>query len=665
MVAVILFAVTGYVFKEWVIRTAAQLETKENEAPRRASGANTLQQDQEQLRIRLEQLSRELESRNQARRPSFTMPSVSDDFFAVMSAPNGAQSPFAAWRDYQQQTTPSFTQTRTWRAREFNNTHQITEREDYFGHQDIRPPEIQPPLNLVEREEEEAAFDFIESKDKILETMGIYGSPWNLLKTPFLMSIMISLCLGITVWVPYIIGQTFLLGLPSIDRVKYITHWIRFKPLLIEAMFDPWTETWESIKIGLSDSMIRYKTRDPATITLNVVAGYFILILMGSWYLDHAGSQMSRTSLQQRTVWKVLLFILLELILFPTSCGLFLDLSTLPYFQASSLVHRLSFLQDSPCSGIFLYWFTGTGFIQLFLEVISHVREVVRPGVLWFIRDPHDPEFHPMQELIRQPIRHLLWRFVCHVAIYFLLIMVGMGCVGIVVCKVTPVCPILWTFDIPWSTLPLDLLAVPFLVPRAMKHVLPREFSKRAVMTWWHIVARVLQLSSFMFGQQGEIRSKSGYVARVPAYDRTGYHGSRPMVVPVEAHTGIPLNERERRLGHPAGSGPGQTTIVHIPPLFYPRMIVFLLLIWFTGSILVCSMAFVPLLFGRHVLVELLGFKIAHDVYPFAAGACLMMGMSALFNAALQYITFLYQSRGKIDLRQFQRSTVCAMQQVN
>lgn len=182
-------------------------------------------------------------------------------------------------------------------------------------------------------------------------------------------------------------------------------------------------------------------------IALYVSTGYLILISIGFWYLRHNRTLVGRTVLRQQTVFfKVLLFILLELVLFPIVCGFFLDLSTLPFFKECSLMDRIEFVQHNPYSSIFLHWFVGTGFIYKFSVFISHVREVVRPGVLWFIRDPSDPQFHPVQEMVEQPILSLFKRFMSNAATYFMLIMVGMGLVSLLICRYTSIPPIVWTF---------------------------------------------------------------------------------------------------------------------------------------------------------------------------------------------------------------------------
>lgn len=170
----------------------------------------------------------------------------------------------------------------------------------------------------------------------------------------------------------------------------------------------------------------------------------------------------------------------------------------------------------------------------------------------------------------------------------------------------------------PISSLPIDLLGIQFLLPPIMKYIVPREFSKKSVITWWHIVSRQFRLSSYMFGgrypdEEGNFQSNKleddGCLVRVPTHDNVPIVvPRRRMIVPVHPITLQPLTEKERTLGHPAASQSGDesrdTTIVYIPPYFYVRLAIFLFLIWTTASILVCSVSVMPCkLFLRSTIV--------------------------------------------------------------
>ncbi len=61
--------------------------------------------------------------------------------------------------------------------------------------------------------------------------------------------------------------------------------------------------------------------------------------------------------------------------------------------------------------------------------------------------DPNDPHFHPVQDMVDQPIMVLLRNLITTVAAYFMLIMVGMGFVTLLVSKYGGIYPIIWKFE--------------------------------------------------------------------------------------------------------------------------------------------------------------------------------------------------------------------------
>jgi uncharacterized protein YdcH (DUF465 family) len=59
--------------------------------------------------------------------------------------------------------------------------------------------------------EDEEPFDVGDDINGVLEAIGMRGNPWMLVQNSVLMSLMISLCLGIAVWIPYVIGRLVIL----------------------------------------------------------------------------------------------------------------------------------------------------------------------------------------------------------------------------------------------------------------------------------------------------------------------------------------------------------------------------------------------------------------------------------------------------------------------
>lgn len=515
-VVVIVF-VAAYLFREWVIK-------------------NTAHPPSPPIMDRLEQLRRDasddhLEYNNPYSVSGYYQRADDDDDDDDSNPPSGTQSPFASWRDYQQDTTKSQLHqeittddtmsppTGTWRSSEFGEP----STNDYFS----EPPEVvdesaNEPMNVVDEqlqnEQADEHFDLMENMGNILEAIGMRGNIFMLLQNPILMSLMINLCLCVTVWIPYMIGRSFILIRPTslIDKPVCMLRFV-LDPLidlalkLISLVYNNFelvlpahvktmhsnvqsgiyyvvksihitlhdngggslsqllSETTSSIldhtntiqnwklivnNVYLISAIIFKRWRQCATEQGSIdrvvctVVGYMILISIGSWYLSRNKSGSTNEILRQQGVFiKVLFFMFLELVIFPTMCGVLLDISTLPLFTECSIKSRFHFVLLNPYSGVFLHWFVGTGFIFHFSVFVALVREVVRPGVLYFIRDPNDPDFHPVQDMVDQPILVLLNHLLLSGATYFMLIMVGMGFVTLLVSNYGGIYPIIWKFE--------------------------------------------------------------------------------------------------------------------------------------------------------------------------------------------------------------------------
>jgi E3 ubiquitin-protein ligase DOA10 len=48
---------------------------------------------------------------------------------------------------------------------------------------------------------------------------------------------------------------------------------------------------------------------------------------------------------------------------------------------------------------MFIHWLVGMVYVFYFASFVLVLREVLRPGVLWFLRNLNDPEFNPIQEV--------------------------------------------------------------------------------------------------------------------------------------------------------------------------------------------------------------------------------------------------------------------------
>lgn len=95
-------------------------------------------------------------------------------------------------------------------------------------------------------------------------------------------------------------------------------------------------------------------------------------------------------------VIKVSILSVVEIGVLPLICGLWLDICSLPMFDASLKDRKASF-RSAPGTSIFIHWMFGMVYVYYFASFIVLLREVLRPGVLWFLRNLNDPDFSPIQ----------------------------------------------------------------------------------------------------------------------------------------------------------------------------------------------------------------------------------------------------------------------------
>lgn len=85
---------------------------------------------------------------------------------------------------------------------------------------------------------------------------------------------------------------------------------------------------------------------------------------------------------------------------------------------------------------------------------VATIREMLRPGVLWFLKDPNDPNFNAMRELMKRSLAGLVRKLIIGIILYGTIILgvVGGGVQLIVLC---------------------DSIAVKYLGPSTIGKILP------------------------------------------------------------------------------------------------------------------------------------------------------------------------------------------------
>ncbi|XP_013924656.1 PREDICTED: E3 ubiquitin-protein ligase MARCH6 isoform X2 [Thamnophis sirtalis] len=185
-------------------------------------------------------------------------------------------------------------------------------------------------------------------------------------------------------------------------------------------------------------------------------------------------------------VVKVSLLVVVEIGVFPLICGWWLDICSLEMFDATLKDRELSF-QSAPGTTMFLHWLVGMVYVFYFASFILLLREVLRPGVLWFLRNLNDPDFNPVQEMIHLPIYRHLRRFILSVIVFgsivLLMLWLPIRIIKYLLPHFLPYNVMLYS-DAPVSELSLELLLLQVVLPALLEQGHTRQWLKGLVRGW-------------------------------------------------------------------------------------------------------------------------------------------------------------------------------------
>ena len=291
-----------------------------------------------------------------------------------------------------------------------------------------------------------------------------------------------------------------------------------------------------------------------------------------------------------------------------------------------------------------IYWGIGTTYMCLFALFIGMVRQyILRPGVLFFIRSPDDPNTRLLHEALVRPFRFQISRIALSILVYMLFILIGVGALtrglGLLNVKMLPVdVTVLSSF-----LTPLEIFIISKDDAVIKKYV--RQYWFRA----FGAASAQMRLSSFILGkadpkERGHIRYRNliawfinapadytspktdseaaeafrttpvqavfvpdGYFVRAPRHDTVSRKYVRQLFVPVTKDD-VPLKrnvpKEEPKFddfdeSEDEVTTTNQYTVVYRPPMFGVRVIVFILMLWVFSLILICGVIIAANVIGR------------------------------------------------------------------
>ncbi|XP_046402994.1 E3 ubiquitin-protein ligase MARCHF6 isoform X2 [Ischnura elegans] len=207
-------------------------------------------------------------------------------------------------------------------------------------------------------------------------------------------------------------------------------------------------------------------------------------------------------------VVKVSLLSVVEIGVLPLACGWWLDVCSLALFDAALKDRELGF-RLAPGTSLFLHWLFGMMYVYYFASFVLLLREVLRPGVLWFLKNLNDPDFSPIREMIHLPLirhaRRLIASAVIFGTVVLLMLWLPVQLLRTLFPSFLPYTVSISATDHPGAhpgsgELSLELLLLQVVLPAILEQSHARVWLKSIVRGWCLGASWLLGLHSYLLG---------------------------------------------------------------------------------------------------------------------------------------------------------------------
>ncbi|OAY39236.1 probable E3 ubiquitin ligase SUD1 isoform X2 [Manihot esculenta] len=264
-------------------------------------------------------------------------------------------------------------------------------------------------------------------------------------------------------------------------------------------------------------ALIRYTKGEPLTL------GRFYGIASIAETIPSLFRQFLAAMRHLMTMIKVAFLLVIELGVFPLMCGWWLDVCTIRMF-GKSMAQRLQFFSVSPLASSLVHWVVGIVYMLQISIFVSLLRGVLRKGVLYFLRDPADPNYNPFRDLIDDPVHKHARRVLLSVAVYgSLIVMLVFLPVKLAMRMAPSIFPLDISVSDPFTEIPADMLLFQICIPFAIEHFKLRTTIKSLLRYWFTAVGWALGLTDYLLpkpednGGQENVNQEPGRQDRLPA----------------------------------------------------------------------------------------------------------------------------------------------------
>ncbi|KAL6964026.1 putative E3 ubiquitin ligase sud1 [Sarracenia purpurea var. burkii] len=333
------------------------------------------------------------------------------------------------------------------------------------------------------------------------------------------------------------------------------------------------------------------------------------------------------------TMIKVAFLLVIELGVFPLMCGWWLDICTIRMF-GKSIAQRIEFFSVSPLASSLVHWVVGIVYMLQISIFVSLLRGVLRNGVLYFLRDPADPNYNPFRDLIDDPVHKHARRVLLSVAVYgSLIVMLVFLPVKLAMRMAPSIFPLDISVSDPFTEIPADMLLFQICIPFAIEHFKLRTTIKSLLRYWFTGVGWALGLIDFLLPRpedSGGQENGNGEPARQDRLHVQLGAQDRALVAPDDLNANLAENfDGDEQSDSEYG--------------FVLRIVLLLVVAWMTLLLVNSVLIVVPISLGRALFNAIPLLPITHgikcnDLYAFVIGSYVIWTMVAGVRYSIEHI---------------------------
>jgi len=280
-------------------------------------------------------------------------------------------------------------------------------------------------------------------------------------------------------------------------------------------------------------------------------------------------------------------------------------------------LQRLEFARENVVVSHFVHWLLGVAFMIHVAVLVAVLREVVRPEVLWFLRNPEEAIEHPLRDLIDEPVPKHARRIILCLILYLPLtvVLVYLPATAARMLAPSAMFPLYVSLDC-LTDVPPEVILLHVSLPHIMEHCRPRNSFKKMLEAWIEIVGTWLGLRDRMLPVREDDLVSNTPPASPHAQPNTAGGG----YVADDEGPDSPSDTFEQDDGAQMWARPDVT---RRPQSQFVRGLFMMGLAWLSIALIGAATMIMSLLVGRGLLRVLVPQRVKHDVYAFGIGFCI------------------------------------------